>query len=493
MKTNLLAKEEAERKSQLETILKTGTFFYAAPLFLLFLIIDYFYYPNHLREFILIRVTTVILILLLSQFATKLKNSLDIELVCALTLALCSFSIHLMVLLINTLDTPYPLGLALIIIGASSGFRLSNAYYYLVQALILVPSVVLLPLLVQIDSFQTYAFNSILLLSFFLVGLVNRTFNEKLHKQDFESRAQLEIEVVDRQHIIERKTEESTKLNLLSKQFSPQVTEAIKQGQLEIDKPVHRSNICVIFIDIVDSTKKLLRLDKKDQEQVITGFMEICMEALLKHDITIDKFLGDGVLAFSNAPRQDESFIENTLLSATEVRNQLQEATRSKQFSWPNNFQVRIGISCGFASVGFFGSPTYFKTYTAIGKVVNLSKRISDSAGPWEICVSQDIVRAMAEKYTEISRFHFEKREYKKLSGFEDEEVQTYRLLQDSDLSKKSQSSQKDNYHCPFGHGTLEIAVNSHGIFVFECKECTYQLDYKSIELFEKKSKLRAA
>src|SRR5690606_8430957 len=126
--------------------------------------------------------------------------------------------------------------------------------------------------------------------------------------------------------------------------------------------------------------------------RTIAMFMEDTMRSLLKYDVTIDKFLGDGVLAFSNAPIARHDYVMRLVESAVAIRERVLNRSSQYRDHWGDEFQIRIGIAEGEARVGFYGSQEYFKSYTAIGEVVNLASRLCGFAGPNKIVASREVI-----------------------------------------------------------------------------------------------------
>ena len=83
--------------------------------------------------------------------------------------------------------------------------------------------------------------------------------------------------------------------------------------------PLKSAKICAIFIDIVKSTDKVTKLHESDIELCLARFLDSCLTTFLKYDLTIDKFHGDGLLAFSNMPMPREDYIERTCMAALEA------------------------------------------------------------------------------------------------------------------------------------------------------------------------------
>jgi class 3 adenylate cyclase len=319
----------------------------------------------------------------------------------------------------------------------------------------------------ELETLRILIVHLFFILGTLIIALTNRTFTEKLKKEEVINRFLLETELTQRERIIEEKTREGLKLQTLTKQFSPQVVHAIVSGKLNVIETVHRSNICAIFIDIVNSTERILRIDKDDVNKVISLFMEDNMRVLLKYDITIDKFLGDGVLAFSNDPIKHHDYVERVVHAALEIRERIKKNEEHYVEHWLNELQITVGIASGYADVGFYGSDSSFKAYTAIGRVINLASRLCSIAEPSQILVSQDVAKQIS-----TSRFSVTRLGPKKLKGFEADIINVFEVQNYSEELPIDTNIRE----CPNGHGVLHLDVNMDGIYVFKCRICGFEM-----------------
>ena len=252
-------------------------------------------------------------------------------------------------------------------------------------------------------------------------------------------------------------------LSELGRQFSPQVVSAIKNGEIKLGDSAQGANICAIFVDIVNSTDRVTRIDNKHINKVISMFMEDASRYLLKYDLTIDKFMGDGVLAFSNAPFRYNDYIERTVRAAIELRDAIQKRQYLYENYWLNKFQIRIGVASGFANVGFYGSKDYYHSYTAIGPVVNLASRLCSVAEPNEIVIPYSVAEEL-----DIECFDLEYIGTKNLKGFERDIIKAYRVLGVKDVA----TTPFDTVNCPKCTTLMHLDTNSQGIYEFICRNC---------------------
>lgn len=458
------ARFQLERLDRLRQISSFAASAYVTPLFLIFIVADLLYYREWLAHFVAIRILTVVGIVLTNRLVQKAAALEHVERLCTFFIILCAMPINAMVMFINDPGSPYYAGLTLVLIGMSSGFRFTWKYYFINLASIVGPYTIF-GFFARAESEVLYALNIFFLFSTILISSVSRAFHENLYITEFLSRVGLESEVESRGKVIEIKTKESVLLESMGRQFSPQVVSAIKKGQIEISKGVHRARICAIFVDIVNSTERVTRIDKDKVNKVIELFMGDTIPTLLKYDITIDKFLGDGVLAFANDPIQYKDYTQRVINAALEIREKIKARQYLYENYWLNEFKIRIGIADGFANVGFYGNNKYYHSYTAIGPVINLASRLCGAAEPGQILAHYDVVEQL-----DIEKYDYTFVGKKTLKGFDDDIIKTYSIGGLKDVQKDILSQDIEN--CPACGSMMFLDNDDRGFFVFKCRQC---------------------
>ena len=117
---------------------------------------------------------------------------------------------------------------------------------------------------------------------------------------------------------------------------------------------------------------------------------------------TIDKYMGDAIMAFWGAPLGDDRHVKNALVAAKEMVSILRDINkRFEDKGWPK-IQIGIGIHTGEMSVGNMGS-TFRMAYTVLGDNVNLTSRLEALTKQYGVTcmVSEDIVKKEQENYLE--------------------------------------------------------------------------------------------
>ena len=436
------------------------------PLYLLFWFADLLFLAE--KSWICLAVRALIVPLSLSIFAlnNRIRTFRGLEWLTVLSAAGHALIITILILFDGGFISGYYAGLNLVTIAAISFAPVTMRFRLIIIASIFFPYYLLCTALG--GAGQTYL-KGVLFSSFFIFGtvvisLLISYFNDELRLREFEARQKLEEEIAGRDLVIKSQTDANVHFQLLSRQFSPQVIKAMKVGKSPDFKAIQRQKICVIFVDIDGSTSRIVRLDKDDVATVISMFMDDVMSILLKYDITIDKFLGDGVLAFSNHPVNSDDYVERMVDAAIEIRARIIQRRDNYLEFWKNEMRVTIGIDVGYANVGIYGNDKVLQTYTAIGEVVNLAKRLSSEATPNQIMISQSAVKLLPAGCYQITPLG--ERIFK---GFEADIIPVY------EITKRNVTHVETGIDlCPQDRSVLHLARNNMGIYVLTCRECGY-------------------
>lgn len=131
----------------------------------------------------------------------------------------------------------------------------------------------------------------------------------------------------------------------------------------------------VLFTDIRSFTNISEGLEPKELSQLMNEYLTPMTEIIHKHNGTIDKYMGDAIMAFWGAPLPDERHRYNAIHAAEEMLEALKQLNqRFKNRGWPK-IEIGIGINTGIMDVGNMGSE-YRMAYTVLGDAVNLGSRL---------------------------------------------------------------------------------------------------------------------
>jgi adenylate cyclase len=154
----------------------------------------------------------------------------------------------------------------------------------------------------------------------------------------------------------------------------PIVRQLIESGT-SIELGGKRSEVTVLFTDVENFTAKTEKADPSDVMIFTSRYFAALSETIMAHRGTIDKFIGDAVMAFWNAPDDDPDHVVHAceaVLACIRRNDELNAAFRDE--GWPT-YGTRFGLHVGDAVVGNVGSSDRMN-YTALGATINLAARL---------------------------------------------------------------------------------------------------------------------
>ncbi len=135
--------------------------------------------------------------------------------------------------------------------------------------------------------------------------------------------------------------------------------------------------LTVLFSDIRKFTAISEGLSAADLKKLLNDFLTPMTEAIFEEKGTIDKYVGDMIMAFWGAPLDDFSHAEHAILAAFDMQKKLKELNRELKAMQRPEIHIGIGINTGSMNVGDMGSK-YRRAYTVLGDAVNLGSRLEN-------------------------------------------------------------------------------------------------------------------
>lgn len=136
----------------------------------------------------------------------------------------------------------------------------------------------------------------------------------------------------------------------------------------------HRE-ITILFTDLAGFTSASELLPPTDVAKLLNEYFQEMSDILFRYDGTLDKFIGDAIMAFWGAPIADPEHASKGLLAATEMLAAMPKVNQRLKKAGFESISMRMGLHTGTAMVGNLGSTSRF-SYTAIGDSVNLAARL---------------------------------------------------------------------------------------------------------------------
>jgi adenylate cyclase len=187
---------------------------------------------------------------------------------------------------------------------------------------------------------------------------------------------------IERDRMSRQITAERHVRDYLSKYIDKQIVEQIS-ARAGIEDPLAAAErkITILFSDIVSFTKMSESLQPTELAAFIREYLSAMTDIVFAHGGTIDKYIGDAVMALFGAPVTSDNAAESAVRAALAMKQ------RIALFAVPGQktqLRVRVGINTGVAVVGNLGSDRRME-YTALGDAVNVASRLQTFARPNEI------------------------------------------------------------------------------------------------------------
>jgi adenylate cyclase len=191
---------------------------------------------------------------------------------------------------------------------------------------------------------------------------------------------------IEQARVAEQLQKETQKRERLARYHSPSVVNRIVGGMTEEEFEAQERDVTVMFADIVGFTPRAERMTPLEASKLLNYFFTRMADHIFEFEGTLDKFIGDGLLAVWGAPLPQEDHADRAVQAARAMR----EALRDMNRDWPDQpLQMRIALNSGVALTGDIGSPRR-RDFTVLGDVVNACSRLQSTVcRPDQIIVSR--------------------------------------------------------------------------------------------------------
>ncbi|HOX21930.1 MAG TPA: adenylate/guanylate cyclase domain-containing protein [Elusimicrobiales bacterium] len=164
--------------------------------------------------------------------------------------------------------------------------------------------------------------------------------------------------------------------NTFGQYLSPKVVEVLVKDPDRLRLGGEKRDMTVLFLDIAHFTTISEKMDPEALTNFLNKYLSSLTDVILKNDGVVDKYIGDCIMAFWNAPLDVKRHRYMGCLSAIECQEAITKLNAElENFAMPEKPAIRVGVNAGFMVVGNMGSNTRF-SYTVIGDEVNLASRM---------------------------------------------------------------------------------------------------------------------
>ena len=176
--------------------------------------------------------------------------------------------------------------------------------------------------------------------------------------------------------------------------FTPQLAKRIAESSETIRLGGDKQQVAVLFSDIRGFTALAETMRPDDMATLLTEYFTQMVDCVFRHDGTLDKFIGDAVMAQWGAPIGGPDDADKAMAAAIEMIRELDNLNAQWREAGRPELQIGIGLNFGEAFAGNIGSERRLE-FTVIGDTVNTASRLCGEAGPREILLSDGFRRAL--------------------------------------------------------------------------------------------------
>ncbi len=231
---------------------------------------------------------------------------------------------------------------------------------------------------------------------------------------------------IERAQLFERLQQQEQQRQLFERFVSPNIAQDVARYFLEhgrLREP-QELTVTVLFADVKDFSSLSERLKPREVQDILNEYLHEMTEVIFRHGGTLDKYIGDGIMALFGAPPLDTALtaeahavraVDAALGMIAAHRRLIEKRDASRAFDF------RIGINTGPVYAGFFGTRQRLE-YTVLGDAVNTASRIEGKAEPNTVLISDATLAMLGD------RFGVEERGEMELKG-KAQRVRTFKVL----------------------------------------------------------------
>jgi len=214
---------------------------------------------------------------------------------------------------------------------------------------------------------------------------------------------------IERARLHERVADEKRIRGRLERYHSPQVVEEII-ADVETTgsfKSARTKNVTILFADLVGFTSWSEKMGAEELAALLNRFFTLASDAIFTKDGTVDKFIGDAVMAFFGAPIDQADHAERAVEAALKLREGVEAWNAQRVAAGEPRIEVRIALNTGEAIVGEIGSERRVD-YTVLGNAVNVAARMEEFvATAGDIVIGPATYEAIRNKFRVARLGHY--------------------------------------------------------------------------------------
>jgi adenylate cyclase len=199
---------------------------------------------------------------------------------------------------------------------------------------------------------------------------------------------------IENSQFAERIRREALVRSNFERYFAPQLAARIAHSPEATKLGGEKRQVVVLFSDIRGFTALSETMNPDAMASLLTEYFTEMVECVFRHDGTLDKFIGDAVMAQWGAPLGNPDDADRAMRAALEMISELRKLNERWRSEGKPTLEIGIGLNQGEAFAGNIGSERRLE-FTVIGDTVNTASRLCSAAGPGEILISDEMRRAL--------------------------------------------------------------------------------------------------
>lgn len=190
--------------------------------------------------------------------------------------------------------------------------------------------------------------------------------------------------------LLEQRHRDTLARGQLSRLLAPALVEQVMSGEVELVRGGATRVATVLFSDIRGFTPLSERYDPQEIVGMLNDYFDVMVDIVFRWGGTLDKFIGDALMAIWGAPITDEEHCQRAVAAAVEMQAALVDFNVSRMSMGRPRIEIGIGVSTGELVAGYMGSSRAMG-YTVIGDVVNTAARLCSAASAGDVLVSRAV------------------------------------------------------------------------------------------------------
>ena len=183
----------------------------------------------------------------------------------------------------------------------------------------------------------------------------------------------------------------------MSRFFSPEIAVRIAT-EPEVTVKAAECRVTILFSDISGFTSMASGMRPQEVVDLLNDYFPRMVEIVFRHGGTLEKFVGDALLAVWGAPMGRPDDAVRAVTAALEMQAAVERFNASRDAAGAAPIRIHVGIASGQAAAGYIGTASYIQ-YAVIGDTTNVASRICSAAGPGEVLIgagTRDLIPADA-------------------------------------------------------------------------------------------------